>query len=218
MLGAPTGIEGSQEEANTGADASQAECLPCADRKEARDHGCSGRMIETATEPRDDDGGQGQPVSRSQTQQYEERSASELANDLHEEDFPKPNVTRLDRDLRHTSDTIRGKRPGTFQIDVRHLSSLDQRYLPLLGTRQAKVTGKVLPPEMVSKTRAYLEQLVHQINGAYEYGFFDARAVMCRRLMESLIIEVYTMRSSRMGCSYRWRGWWHTSRETGPLP
>ena len=32
---------------------------------------------------------------------------------------------------------------------------------------------------------------VHQINGAYEYGFFDASAVLCRRLMESLIVEIY---------------------------
>jgi len=125
------------------------------------------------------------------TQQYEERSASELANDLHDEDFPRPNVTRLDDDLRHSPDTIRGKRPATFQIDVRQLSSLNQRYLPLLGARQAQVEGKILPPDMVARTRAYLEQLVHQINGAYEYGFFDACAVMCRRLMESLIIEVY---------------------------
>lgn len=130
----------------------------------------------------------------SHTQQYEERSASELAGDLHDEGFPKPNVTRLDEDLRRSPDTIRGRRLGTFQIDVRRLSTMDKQYLPLLGARQAKVEGKILPPDMVAKTRAYLERLVHQINGAYEYGFFDACAVMCRRLMESLIIEVYISR------------------------
>lgn len=33
--------------------------------------------------------------------------------------------------------------------------------------------------------------MVYQINGCYEYGFYDACATLCRRLMESLIIEVY---------------------------
>jgi hypothetical protein len=126
-----------------------------------------------------------------QTQEYEERSASELANDLHDEGFPKPNVTRLAADLKRTNNTVRGKRSGTFQLDVRALSSLNQTYLPLLGARVVEVKGAILDPEMVSGTRVYLEKLVHQINGTYEYGFFDACAVLCRRLMESLIIEVY---------------------------
>ena len=33
--------------------------------------------------------------------------------------------------------------------------------------------------------------MVYQINATYEYGMFDACAVLCRRLMESLIIEIY---------------------------
>lgn len=45
------------------------------------------------------------------TQEYEERSASELAGDLRDEGFPKPNVTRLAADLRRSRDTARGKRP-----------------------------------------------------------------------------------------------------------
>jgi hypothetical protein len=34
-----------------------------------------------------------------ETQQFEERSASDLAADLHDEGFPRPNVTRLKRAL-----------------------------------------------------------------------------------------------------------------------
>ena len=44
---------------------------------------------------------------------------------------------------------------------------------------------------MVRKTRGYLEKLSHQINGAYAHGWYDACAVMIRRLVETLIIEVY---------------------------
>jgi hypothetical protein len=125
------------------------------------------------------------------TQEFEERSASALATDLHDEGFPKPNVTRLASDLRRSQFTARGKRPGTFQIDVRHIATLDESYLPLLGTRKAKVTGAVLASDALAGTRGYLEQLAHQINGAYDYGFFDGCAVLSRRLMETLVIEVY---------------------------
>lgn len=44
---------------------------------------------------------------------------------------------------------------------------------------------------LVSGTRGYLENLVHQINGSYEHGWYDACAVMIRRLTETLIIEAF---------------------------
>jgi hypothetical protein len=43
----------------------------------------------------------------------------------------------------------------------------------------------------VSGTRGYLERIVHQINGAYSQGWYDACAVMIRRLIEILIIECF---------------------------
>lgn len=129
-----------------------------------------------------------------QTQEYEERSATALAGDLHDEGFPKPNVTRLAADLKRSRSTVRGRRPGTFQIDVRRVGALDDMYLPILGARQVEVVGAILAPESVAGTRPYIEKLVHQINGAYDYGFFDACAVLCRRLMESLIVEIYLSR------------------------
>lgn len=67
------------------------------------------------------------------------------------------------------------------------------------------VRGKNPPPEegcasnddniinfaLIRGTRNYLERVAHQINGAYESGWYDASAVMVRRLVEILIIEVY---------------------------
>lgn len=44
---------------------------------------------------------------------------------------------------------------------------------------------------LVAGTRGYLGKLVHQINGAYEHGWYDACAVMIRRLTETLVIEVF---------------------------
>jgi len=126
-----------------------------------------------------------------QTQEFEEGTASELANDLHEEGFPKPNVTRLKHALTRSRFTIKGHRTGSFQIDVRRLAELDKRYEPFLKTKKVDVPDSVVPEGFVKGTRVYLERMVYQINGCYEYGFYDACAVICRRLMESLIVEIY---------------------------
>jgi hypothetical protein len=114
-----------------------------------------------------------------------------LADDLNEEGYPRPNVTRLHENLVRSRSTIKGRRPATFQIDVRRAPELENRFGKLLGLKTIAVRGDVLPSEMVAGTRLYLERLVRQINGTYETGSYDACAVLCRRLMESLLIEIY---------------------------
>ena len=44
---------------------------------------------------------------------------------------------------------------------------------------------------LVRNTRGYIERVVHQINGAYSKGWYDACAVMIRRLVETLIVETF---------------------------
>lgn len=44
---------------------------------------------------------------------------------------------------------------------------------------------------LVRGTRGYIEKISNQINGAYENGWYDACAVMLRRLIETLIIEAF---------------------------
>lgn len=55
----------------------------------------------------------------------------------------------------------------------------------------ASETEQVLAYSLVKGTRGYIEKIVHQINGSYENGWFDACAVMIRRLVETLIIEAF---------------------------
>lgn len=126
-----------------------------------------------------------------QSQEFEERTPSELANDLHDEGFPKPKITRLKQALAKSRYTVSGHRKGSFQLDVRRLSQLESKYGDILKIKRVEVGSSIIPNEWVSGTRKYLEDLAHQINGCYEYGFYDACAVLCRRLMESLIIETY---------------------------
>jgi hypothetical protein len=126
-----------------------------------------------------------------ETEEFEERSPSDLSYDLHEDGFPKPNVTRLEQELKRSRYTIAGRRKGTFQIDIRKLAELDKQYRPLLNLRDIKVDDTILPSDWVAGTRGYLERMVLQINGANQFGFLDCCAVLCRRLMESLLIEIY---------------------------
>jgi hypothetical protein len=50
---------------------------------------------------------------------------------------------------------------------------------------------KVVSRSLVRNTRGYIEQIANQANGAYEKGWYDACAVMTRRLIETLIIEAF---------------------------
>jgi len=54
-----------------------------------------------------------------------------------------------------------------------------------------KLSDSVLPREIFSNTRGYIEKVVVQINSSYDHGLYDCCAVMCRRLGETLIIEIY---------------------------
>ena len=60
---------------------------------------------------------------------------------------------------------------------------------PSEGTKP--ISQNVLPFSIVSNTRGYIEKVSNQINGCYEKGWYDSCAVMMRRLLETLIIEVF---------------------------
>jgi hypothetical protein len=67
---------------------------------------------------------------------------------------------------------------------------LPLRYVPPSeGTRPK--SEMILAHGLVRGTRGYIERIVYQINGCYECGWYDGCAVMMRRLMETLIIEVF---------------------------
>jgi hypothetical protein len=52
-------------------------------------------------------------------------------------------------------------------------------------------TQSVILTSLVRGTRGYIEKVANQINGTYENGWYDACAVMLRRLIETLIIEAF---------------------------
>lgn len=66
----------------------------------------------------------------------------------------------------------------------------EQTLLPPEGGLES-IGQPIVPFVLVRGTRGYLERIVHQINGTYSNGWYDACAVMIRRLIETLIIESF---------------------------
>lgn len=52
-------------------------------------------------------------------------------------------------------------------------------------------THLVLSVSLTRGTRGYIEKIANQINGTFSKGWFDACAVLIRRLLETLIIECF---------------------------
>lgn len=121
-----------------------------------------------------------------------EKPARELAEELHDTGLTgRVNVSRLARNLSKSRSTVRGKRPETFKIALVRRLKLDERYRSLLKRRSPTVSDALLPDDVVKGTRQYLEDLARQVNGCYDYGFYDGCAVMCRRMVETLLISAF---------------------------
>jgi hypothetical protein len=101
------------------------------------------------------------------------------------------NITRLHQRLKDSRYTLKGTEKGSFRIALKQKHTLDEVYLPLLKRRRVHVSDDLLPAEQTAGTRPYIERISHQINGSYQYGFHDACAVLCRRLIESLLIDAF---------------------------
>ncbi len=124
-------------------------------------------------------------------QEYEERSVSDLVGDIEEDSFGRPNITKLRTSLKKSKLIVSGSRPDTIRINAGWFSELSKKYGHLINFIEVEITSSVLPMEFFQGKRIYLERMAIQINGSYDYGFYDACAVIIRRLMESLIIEVF---------------------------
>jgi hypothetical protein len=72
--------------------------------------------------------------------------------------------------------------------------AIDQEIRKELGPPEEGLiaeTQTVIPRSLVRGTRGYIEKVANQANGCYENGWYDACAVLTRRLIETLIIEAH---------------------------
>lgn len=107
---------------------------------------------------------------------------------------PRQNVSRLDAQLKEDKRVARHGRSG-WRLHPRATIAMNEKYSAIVEAPKASKAlgaGSVIPSELVRDTRrSYLIRVVEQINVSYDHGLYDCAAVMARRLLETLIIEVY---------------------------
>lgn len=117
-------------------------------------------------------------------------SPKQLAHEMEQAGFSKQNITLFKRGLSQDSRTVKGPK-DTLKIKIKARASLDKKYINLVKTKPLPKSDSVIPFELVEGTRGYIEKVVRQLNLSYDQALYDCCAVMCRRLLETLIIEVY---------------------------
>jgi len=60
--------------------------------------------------------------------------------------------------------------------------------------QKGESSGQYLAEDILEKMPPYITRLVPQINGTYEYAWYEGSSMVLRRLVETLIIELYTRR------------------------
>lgn len=75
--------------------------------------------------------------------------------------------------------------------EVEVLPAIDRALPSPTPTSESILPLAVVRTARVGQTRSYLEKILMQANGCYERQWYDACAVMVRRLVETLIIELY---------------------------
>ena len=65
------------------------------------------------------------------------------------------------------------------------------KFSSCLRSPAPRVSDELLPTEITRGTKPYLERLARQINGCYDFTFYDGCAVLCRRMIESLLIGAF---------------------------
>lgn len=95
------------------------------------------------------------------------------------------NRHRLRSNLRSATGVSLGKN-DEIMIARPKAKSFEIKYGDLLGTVAVPVIDTILVTSEFASDRLYIQNLVRQINGARQQDYFDACAVLMRRLVETL--------------------------------
>lgn len=118
------------------------------------------------------------------------KTAGELTKVLGDHHIGTPNQTALAEAIRKTKLASEAKsgfslKPGSRKIIRDWLPDLD-------GIQPAMDhTSGYLPEPIWKNTRGYIEEVCRELNGSFRHAYYNAAAVMLRRLLETLIIEAY---------------------------
>lgn len=104
--------------------------------------------------------------------------------------YAAQNVPRLKQQLMRDTRVVSAK-GGRFSISARKLASVADTFKGFSDRQPLPQSDTLLDRDMFAFSRGYLTTVVSQLNVAYDTGLYDCCAVMCRRLLETLIIEAY---------------------------
>jgi Domain of unknown function (DUF4145) len=118
------------------------------------------------------------------------KTAGQLTKVLDDHHIGTPNQTALAEAIRKTKLANESKsgfslKPGSRKIIRDWLPDLD-------GIQPAmNHASGYLPEPIWNNTRGYIEKVCRELNGSFHHAYYNAAAVMLRRLLETLIIEAY---------------------------
>ena len=116
-------------------------------------------------------------------------SVSDLCKMIEEAGFSKQNPTRITHGFNKSRKIVKNK--SGFRISPSSIDELNNIYSNYSSHTSIKVINGLIDSDLFIRTRGYIVKIVEQINLSFDYGLYDCCAVMCRRLLETLIIEVY---------------------------
>lgn len=106
--------------------------------------------------------------------------------------LPKPNLSRIEKNLSSSREFIKGKTKESYKL---HPVTFDllQSEIPGIHVDSEEVISDdvILPKPIYENSRGFVESLSKQINASYEFNIFDGCAVLMRRLLEIMLILSY---------------------------
>lgn len=119
-------------------------------------------------------------------------TARDICSVLEATGLPAQNSSRLNARLAEDRRTSKAGANGAWRLHPTARRELAQTYgaIAVAEPQPPKNTGSVIPP-VLGAARGYIEKVIVQLNASYDAQLYDCCAVMCRRLLETLLIEVY---------------------------
>lgn len=117
-------------------------------------------------------------------------SLQALCAEIETAGFAKQNQTRFRQALKKDRRVL-SKNGDCFALNARYKSKVEEQYSAHGKIKKPVKSDAVLQMALFSQAKGYIQRVVLQLNSSYDYHLYDCAAVMCRRLLETLIIEAY---------------------------
>ncbi len=119
-------------------------------------------------------------------------SLTDICKLLHEQGLSGSiNRSRLFTQLSRHRDVIRGSSAEAIKLRAASRSRLDETYAKYLKSHRKRPSDSVFERAKFQDARPCWRGLVEEINACNDGGHYNACAVLCRRLVESLLIAAF---------------------------